>query len=189
MKRALIAVIAGLLPTLLFAQSQKKPQLSNGDLTSEQIAVYRDFLASYDTASRQSINLSEATSTFRPDEGDYAGCMKDFPQIQGIFEIHMFRASFARETHVRLVDYEKFKLSEPEAAVRRGDTIEKSVEAGFAGGILTVSEILSDKRHHFAALHYSFMCGGLCGHTETIVLRRSRRRWVQTQKSCGFGIS
>jgi hypothetical protein len=35
MKRALIAVIAGLLPTLLFAQSQKKPQLSNGDLTSE----------------------------------------------------------------------------------------------------------------------------------------------------------
>jgi hypothetical protein len=45
--------------------------------------------------------------------------MKDFPQIEGIFEIHMFRASFARETHVRLVDYEKFKLSEPEAAVRR----------------------------------------------------------------------
>jgi hypothetical protein len=188
MKKAVISVVVSLFSTLT-AQTANKPQLSHAPLTPEQIAVYRDFLASYNNGSGQPLNLSEATSTFQPDSGDYGGCMKDFPQVPGIFEIHMFPASLAQETHVRLVDHDKFELSDPEDAIRRGESVEKSVEAGFAGGLLTVSEILFDKRHHLAALHYSFVCGGLCGHTETIVLQRDHGRWKQTENSCGYGIS
>jgi hypothetical protein len=55
--------------------------------------------------------------------------------------------------------------------------------------VLTLSQVIFDKSHKRAALHYSFICGRLCAHYETVVYERRRGVWKASGHSCGYGVS
>ena len=66
--------------------------------------------------------------------------------------------------------------------------LDSSLREAFAAGLFTFSEIAFDKRHQHAVLAYSFVCGGLCGHGNTIVLKKVGGKWKQS-KTCRSWIS
>ena len=66
--------------------------------------------------------------------------------------------------------------------------LDNSLRDAFAVGLFTLSEIVFDKRHQHAFLAYSFVCGGLCGHGNTIVLKKVGGKWKQG-KMCRSWIS
>lgn len=66
--------------------------------------------------------------------------------------------------------------------------IRDSVNQAFRTGLFTLSEIAFDKRHQYAVLAYSFDCGMLCGHGDTIILKKVGEKWKQV-KTCRIWIS
>jgi hypothetical protein len=66
--------------------------------------------------------------------------------------------------------------------------IENSVKQAFATGLFTLTEIRFDKQHHHAMVAYSFVCGGLCGHGNTLILKKVGQGW-KVSKRCGGWIS
>ncbi len=66
--------------------------------------------------------------------------------------------------------------------------MDDSLHHAFAAGFFTFSEIAFDKKHQHAVLAYSFGGGGLCGHGNTIVLKKIGEIWKQV-KTCRSWIS
>jgi hypothetical protein len=125
----------------------------------------------------------------QPDEGDYSGCMKGFPQNAPPKIIHRLTEDFAKANHLHIVDPKLHKIQDPEEGMRNGLSVESAVESGLSSGLLTISEVIFDTNHKRAAFRYSFYCGGLCGHAETVVYEKNHRGWKPSKLSCGFGIS
>jgi hypothetical protein len=66
--------------------------------------------------------------------------------------------------------------------------LDRSIKSAFDGGLFTLSEIVFDKGHLQAVVSYSFVCGGLCGHGNTLVLKKLGNSWKVTKK-CGGWVS
>ncbi|MGC2171293.1 MAG: hypothetical protein WA555_03270 [Candidatus Sulfotelmatobacter sp.] len=166
-------------------------RVSASPFTQEQIAVYQAFLADYRRGGDgRTINVAEQTDILEPDDGDYSGCMKKFPRTRRGKMVHRLTEEFANENRLRLVDPKTHKISDPEEGwMRRGQSVEGAVKAGFESGLLTLSEIIFDAKHGSAALHYSFVCGKLCAHFETVVYEKRHGIWKASKLSCGYGIS
>jgi len=157
----------------------------------EQTAVYRALFVDYRQGSSRgdTINAAEFTETLQPDAGDYSGCMKGFRQDPPIRVIHRLTEDFARENNLHLVDPKIHKVQDPADSMRNGLSVESVVESGFKSGLLTISEIIFDAKHKRAAFHYSFVCGQLCAHYETVVYEKRHGAWKRSNRSCGYGIS
>lgn len=67
--------------------------------------------------------------------------------------------------------------------------VEDAVRAAFDSGLLTLSEIVFDKRHKFAVMDFSFHCGMLRGHGGMVVLQQVGGRWRPTRRRCGAWVS
>jgi hypothetical protein len=166
-------------------------QVLSSPFTQEQIAVYHAFLADYRQGNdARTINVAEQTDILEPDERDYSGCMKKFPKAARGKTVHQLTDEFASENRLRVVDPKSHTISDPEEGwMLKGQSVETVVKAGFESGILTLSEIIFDAKHRSAALHYSFVCGRLCAHFETVVYEKRHGAWKATRLSCGYGIS
>ena len=68
------------------------------------------------------------------------------------------------------------------------EQLDQSVKQAFQTGLFTLSEIAFDKEHRRAVVGYSFVCGMLCGHGNTLMLKRVGRDW-KVAKGCGGWIS
>jgi hypothetical protein len=68
------------------------------------------------------------------------------------------------------------------------EQLNDSVTQAFNTGLFTFSEITFDRQHRHAIVSYNFVCGGLCGHGRTVVLKRLTRRWKMIS-TCGSWIS
>jgi hypothetical protein len=79
--------------------------------------------------------------------------------------------------------------SDPNNAIRRGQDVKIAVDAGFTAGLLTLSEVAFDKKHQHAAMSFSFVCGGLCGHGGTIVFKKENGKWKESKRQCSSWIS
>lgn len=170
------------------AQPNQK-QVSSSPFTEDQVAVYQAFLADYRRGRAETLNVAELTDILQPDEGDYGGCMKGFPKSSPTNVVHRLTHEFATQNHLRAVDPKTHKVDVPEDGILNGQSVEEAVKSGFKSGLLTLSEIIFDKNRRRAALHFSFTCGELCGHTETVVYEKRRNVWKASRHSCGFGIS
>jgi hypothetical protein len=174
----------------LLAQTSSHPLFSAVPLSPEQVAVYRAFFSEYlsndemETASR--INVGDITEKFQPAADQFSGCLKGFTPTSGITEVHHFDHEFYDLPVIRLVDAKKHKISDPGKAINKGDSVDSAVKAGFASGLLQVSEILFDPDHRLAAFDYSFVCGRLCGHGETIVFELKNGTWKRSGRRCAF---
>jgi hypothetical protein len=165
-------------------------QISSSPFTLEQTEVYQAFLADYRRGgSQHEINVAGVTDILQPDDGDYSGCMKGFAKALPAKVIHRLTEDFGQRNHLRIVDPKLHKVEDPEDGMQRGQSVESAVKSGFDTGLLTLSEIIFDLNHKRAAFHYSFYCGRLCAHSETVVYEKRRGRWRPSKNSCGYGIS
>jgi hypothetical protein len=64
----------------------------------------------------------------------------------------------------------------------------EAVRDAFATGLLSVSEVAFDKDHLHAVMTFSFVCGRMCGHRETIVFEKKDGEWKRS-KQCRSWIS
>jgi hypothetical protein len=188
-----VLVSAPILVQVSALNSAQPPQIEirSSPLTSEQTAVYHAFFVDYRQGSSRgdATNAAELTETLQPDEGDYSGCMKGFRQDPPVKVIHRLTEDFANRNNLRLVDPKLHKVQDPADSMRNGLSVESAVESGFRSGLLTISEIIFDAKHKRAAFHYSFVCGQLCAHYETVVYEKRRGAWKRSKSSCGYGIS
>jgi hypothetical protein len=190
-----LVIAATLLPSAgLHCAQPQQVQTSFSPLTREQTAVYGAFLTDYHRGSpgsprREMIDVAETTEILQPDEGDYGGCMKGFPRVARKEVIHRLSEDFANQNHLHLVDPKLHKFQDPQDGMRNGLSVENAVESAFKSGLLTISEIIFDANHKRAAFHYSFVCGQLCAHFETVVYEKRHGVWKPSKLSCGYGVS
>jgi len=167
-------------------------QISKDPLSSEQIAIYKDFLAGFgdeDKDHRFVLNLVDTTIPLSINASDRDGCASDIVANGGLagIVVHRFPAEM-KSADLRLVD-RKHKVSDPGDAIRRGAPVENAVVAGFASAILTFSEIAFDKQHRTAAFSYSFVCGRLCGHGGLVIYELQNGKWSRSKRDCASWIS
>jgi len=205
MRRRLIA--AGVLAISLGGIAQEdapKPRVSDAPLTSEQIAVYQAVLAVYLKGSDGILNLANITEPLDEADGSClrgfdAGIMKESATV-----IHRIGPSLTTGRKIALVDPDHQKVTirenDPQNRMRKaideGQQIQQitdkqlgqSIKTAFESGLFTLSEIVFDKEHRHAAVSYSFVCGGLCGNGNTLVLKKVGQSW-KVAKRCGGWVS
>jgi hypothetical protein len=171
-----------------FTQSGR-PQVSYSRFTRDELAVYQAFLADFRQGSNETLNAADRTDILQPDEGDYTGCMKGFEQSAPTNIVHRLTPEFATQNDLSIIDPKSHKIDDPQDAMLMGRSAEDATEAGFKSGVLTLSQVIFDKNHSRAALHYTFVCGRLCAQYETVVYEKRRGVWKNSGHSCGYGIS
>ena len=189
MRSVMMCVLLGSVVSAGHAVTAKQPGAS-AEMDQERLSIYRDFLASYDNGSGKPLNLSKQTETFEPGPFDDKGCLKGFTAADlHSAGTHVFQADAFPSPRYHLVDPATHEKRDPGDAIRRGESVDSAVEAGFAAGIFTFSEIVFDASHTHAAFKYSFVCGGLCGHGSTVVYERKGGVWRQEKRGCSRWIS
>ena len=179
------------------ADAKSKFTLSTMPMSADQIAVYKAFLISYSNGSNLShINLADTTVVLDATESDTNNCLNgitvdDPEQLKS--SIHKFTADVSLPSSFRLVDPSKqlkiIKKNDPSRTISGGKPVKDAVETAFDAGILTLSEVAFDKRHEYAVLSFSFYCGQLCAHGETIVFQKQNGQWKRTNRTCRSWIS
>jgi hypothetical protein len=185
--------------------SAAQPKVSSDPLSSEQIDVYRAVLEDYKKDDDSTLNLANITVPL-----DQFGSYFDKPCTKGIKleavkssaqVIHRLDAGVAFGPKFLLVDpnrqEEKIRENDPGNLVKQAiddhkpvteEQIGKSVKQAFESGLFTLSEVGFDKNHRRALVAYSFVCGGLCGHGNALVLKKVGQKW-RVSKTCGGWVS
>lgn len=189
MRKVLALVALVILRGFSFAQTPPQSAFSKAPLTRDQIAIYRSFLSSYRTGLDVPINLSDVTEEFKPDEMDVKGCLKEFAPVTAASQLHLFTNEFSELDHIRVIDASRHQTSDPGDGIRKGSSVDDAVRAGFAAGVLRVSEIILDSTHQLAAMSYSFYCGSLCGNGGTIIFELRDGNWKQSKRTCARWVS
>lgn len=173
------------------------PALSKDPLTTEQIAIYRVFLQKYLQGNDDSLNVANTTdpldfSFMELKEGK--GCLRgisleNFKQAHSI--VHTVGPDVAINSKIVIVDpakqTEQIKENDPSKALLKGRRdVDELVKTAFSSALFTFSEIGFDKKHTWAVLTFSFLCGSLCGHGGTVILHRVKGEWKITGRNCGY---
>lgn len=183
-------------------ENAPKATISDAPLTNEQIAVYRAVLTDYLKESEGALNLANVTV---PVEGADGECLKGLIKVpkenSNSAVIHRIGPSLVGDMKIRLVDphlqEEKVKENDPGRLMRKAieehrtftdEQLDQSLKSAFHSGLFTLSEIVFDTEHRHAVVSYSFVCGGLCGHGNTLVLKKAGDHWA-IAKRCGGWVS
>jgi hypothetical protein len=196
MRRIKFLPLALLIFTLA-ADAKPKSTLSATPMSADQVAVYQAFLSSYSNGSNSShINMADATVVLDVAESNTNGCLNgitldDLEQLKST--THKFSSDVSLPSSFRLVDPVKqlkiIKKNDPSRTISEGKPVKDAVESAFSTGILTLSEVAFDRRHEYAVLSFTFYCGQLCAHGETIVFQKQNGQWKRTNRTCRSWIS
>lgn len=160
-------------------------------LSRDQEAIYRAALSGFEKGSPY--DVIDLTGVLRPDEGDYAGCMKNFPAPPSSQSLHRLSPEFAKSIHVHLISPE-MAAEHPFPSGMSGSGVRSMTspppppehfELMMVRVIL--SEIIFDPRHLRAALNVTAVGPGM-GHSETHVYQLAHGKWIPAA-DCGSGIS
>jgi hypothetical protein len=207
MRQIWALVMASLVMSVAVATQEDapKPKVSKDPLTAEQIAVYRAVLRGYTNGSDGKLNVANKTEPL-DQSGPFfdKSCMKGLeldPGESSVPVVHQLDPVVAANKKFVLVDpdrqEQKVKENDPQNLMKRAiddgekvsdKQIENSVKQAFASGLFTLTEIRFDKQHRYAVVAYSFVCGGLCGHGNTLILKKVDQGW-KVSKRCGGWIS
>jgi len=182
-----------------------KPKVSSEPLTAEQIAVYRAVLEDYTRGNGGSLNLANKTEPLEQSAPFFdKECVKGVAQEtadNSVPVVHQLNRSVALNPKFVLVDperqHKKIQERDPQNLIQRAidnreevpdNKIDESVKQAFEVGLFTLSEIIFDKQYRRAVVTYSFVCGRLCGHGNTLVLKKAGQKW-KVSKRCGGWIS
>ena len=189
MKIALLVLCFWCLPVFSFGQANPQLAISKSPLTSDEITIYREFLLSYTHGSKTTLNVSDVTDPFSPSDSDVKGCLKALGPITPKHIVHRFSTEFSGLSNIRLVNVPTHKFADPGQAIRRGDSVDHAVKAGFRAGVLSFSEIRFDAKHRLAAFSYNFHCGALCGHGGVVIFELRNGHWEGSSLRCDSWIS
>lgn len=181
-----------------------KPRLSNAPLTAEQLAIYRAVGKHYLKNLRTSIDLASRTEPFNfngpsSDESCGNGLEPD-KTVTPDLVVHKLNSSALADARFVLVDPEneiaKIRRSNPQNLIREAaegkpvtaDDLRNSFGQESNTGMLSLSEIVFDKTHRWAAVNCNFFCGSLCGHGETLIFRKAGDDW-KIKRACGGWVS
>jgi hypothetical protein len=182
-----------------------QPTVNNESLTSEQIAVYRAVLQDYLGDSKAVLNLADKTDPVESPASAFNGSCQDDRTKQAIPSlipiVHRFSKSTALGPKVIIVDpdqqREKIKTSDPQNLIKKAiddheavpeNQLDDNVKQAFANGLFSFSEIIFDKWHRRALVQYGFVCGMLCGHGNTLILKKVGKDW-KVSKTCSSWVS
>src|ERR1700739_4962187 len=180
-----------------------KAKVSRDPLTDEQVALYRAVLDNYSNGSGTTLNVADKSETLNLSAEKE--CLKGIDLELGNKSLQVIHRIDERVTNGKksfvLVDADlqqrKITENDPQKLMKRAiddgekvteKQLDDSLTKAFGAGLFTFSEIEFDKRHQYAVLAYSFVCGGLCGHGVTVVLKKVGEKWKQT-KTCQSWIS
>jgi len=194
--RSFSALLLVCITAIAQTQQPSQPKLSSTPLTSEQVAVYRAFLADYNSGSKNPLNVANVTDPFEPDtdpmvSDDKNGrdtCLRTFPPHIRASDVHSLPSDLA-SAGIRLVDPTKHKLADPGDNIRSPQDVDSAVDAGFAAALMTLSEVVFDTQHHLAALNYSFVCGRLCGNGGIVIYELRDGHWKRSTRRCSSWVS
>jgi hypothetical protein len=195
------ATLVALLLTCLAATSKsKKPVKFTTPLSADEIAIYKAVFRTY--SGDKDVNLNVAATTYPLDPN---ASTTGFDQPECLKGIELANLSSASNSYhelpgdvlpskaMRLVDPKRqariVHSNDPSNTIRKGEPVKDAVEAAFSTGLFSMSEIVLDKGHHFAAVRYSFWCGSLCGHGRTLVFENVNGEWRNANRNCGNWIS
>lgn len=189
-------------------QGAREVQLSDAPLSADEIAVYRAVIEDYRSKFGSAVlRVADHTYALKPSGPFEEECRKLFRYVR--YEagegqtpaIHRLSPEVTVGTSVALVDPDrqerKIRERDPQDLVRRAidgheqinpQQIRESVDKALESEMLTLSEIIFDRRHRRALVSYELHCGTLCGHGDTIVLKRAGRGW-KVGKRCGGWVS
>ena len=202
MRRGVIVSVLIVISSVATAQENApKPTVSGAPLTSEQIAVYRAVLSTYLKGSDRVLNVANLTEPLdRPDTACFSGLNLEVATGTASV-IHRISPAIVADKRVVLVDPDRqqkiIKKNDPESLMRKAiedheqitdEQLDKSLKRAFGSGLFTLSEIGFDREHLHAVVSYSFVCGGLCGHGNLLVLKKVGRNW-KVSKRCGGWVS
>lgn len=195
------AVLLGISVMAYAQENPLEPRVSDVPLTVEQIAVYRAVLRDYLKGSDGALNLQNITDPMN--ESDSA-CFRGIDARvikQSKFVIHRIDPAFVTGTKIVLVDpnfQEKaIKENDPQNLIKKAidggqkvtdEQLDQSVKKAFSTALFSLSEIVFDKEHRRAVVSYGMVCGELCGHGNTLVLKKVGQRW-KLVKRCGGWVS
>ena len=200
---AVVAISLFLFPLVAAQDEVPKPKVSSDPLTAEQIAVYRAVLEDYMKGSDGALNLANQTEPLKRASLDRV-CMKGIvleADRDSVQIVRFLNPAVLINSRIVLVDsdrqQERIKENDPQKLLKRAiddheevtdKELEDSVKRAFETGLFSFSEIVFDKQHHHAVVVYSFVCGGLCGNGDTLVLTKVGQKW-KVSKRCGGWIS
>lgn len=206
MRRVWMLVACLTLSSYAATQDQtSEPKISDEPLTADQIAVYRAVLKDYTKGSKGPLNVANRTEPLgdsRPmfDEACFKEVEASVPK-PSVPISHSLETSLMPDMQIVFVDPDRqqklIDKNDPQKLVKKAiddhervtdAQVDESVKEAFEVGIFTMSEILFDKQHRRAAVSYSFVCGGLCGNGNTLILTKSGKSWKVT-KRCGGWVS
>ena len=171
-----------------------KLKVSGESLTREQAAVYRAVLQDVLSNSKDMLNLANTTEPIRQPGALFNGaCPKTSqPQVAQYSPsaVHHLDPALVQNLKIVLVDpgpqEEKIKKGDPAILMRRviddrQDVPQKQIDdatgQAVKNGVLTLSEIIFNKKRNRALVSYSFVCGELCGYGNVLVLRKVGEKW------------
>jgi len=202
MQRLSVSVIFVVLLLTCHAATSKgqKPVKSTTPLSADEIAIYKAVLRTYSGDKDVNLNVSVTTYPLDPNASttgfDQPECLNGV-ELENLTSAsnsyHELPAEVLPSKAMRLVDPKRqtkiVHSNDPSNTIRKGEPVRNAVEAAFSTGLFSMSEIVFDKGHHFAAVRYSFWCGSLCGHGRTLVFENVNGEWRNANRNCGNWIS
>jgi hypothetical protein len=197
----MISVLVAVSSLGIAQRSAPKPTVSDAPLSDEQIAVYRAVLSAYLKGSDGVLNVADITEPLdRSDTTCFSGLELEAANGAGSI-IHRIGPTLIADKKIVLVDpdrqEEAIRKNDPGNLIRKAtddheqitdEQLDKSLKRAFGSGLFTLSEIGFDREHRHAVVSYSFVCGGLCGHSNLLVLKKVGHNW-KVAKRCGGWIS
>ncbi len=170
------------------AQDEPKPAVNPEPLTAEQVAVYQAVVTQWMGNDKRQVNLAHQTDPpCGLNASDDKECGKGLELEPVPATVHHIRPKDAEQIapgRFHLIDpdsgSEEVKKNDPENNIRNGGSVDSAVENGFAHGLFSLGEIRFDKSHTHAIVSFSFVCGRLCGHGATIVMKKTAKGWERS---------
>ena len=200
-----LVVVLSLSLTAHAQDDAPKVKVSGEALTAEQTAVYRAVLQDIQKDSEDTLNLANTTEAIRQSAELFNGACPKTPQPQVALDsnsvVHHLDPALVLHLKIVLVDpgpqEEKIKNVDPAILMKRviddrQDVPQKQIadatERAVKNGLLTLSEIIFNKKHNRALVSYSFVCGDLCGYGNVLVLTKVGKKW-KISKTCEGWVS
>jgi hypothetical protein len=199
---AVAIVIASSFMCAVAQDKTPKPKVSDEPLTAEQMAVYRAVLQEYPKGSDGALNLANRTEPLERSDLEEE-CIKgiELEPKNSVGVVHKLDASVAFGPKIVQVDPDRqeqqVEENDPQKLLKSAiddheqvtnKQLDDSAKKAFETGLFSLSEIQFDKQHTRAVVAYSFVCGGLCGNGNTLVLKKVGQKW-RVSKRCGGWVS
>lgn len=78
---------------------------------------------------------------------------------------------------------------DPDTLIREGRPVKEAVDEAFDNGLFSLSEIVFDTERRNALVSYKFVCGELCGSSNTWLFEKVNGQWKKTDRTCGGWVS